>query len=195
VFQRNKSRTTQPTDEVPDEPVAGKGRPTPTRREAEQERKKRMKQKRSRKETSKLERQRRGEARQKAREAMETGDDRYLPARDKGPARRLCRDVVDSRYNLAEYLLPILVLILVLSLINTPWAVTFVYGTWLVAILGTAVDSVLLVTKTRRALRTRLPDASTKGTTAYTVMRSTQMRRLRLPKPQIGRGEPLRSRY
>ena len=34
----------------------------------------------------------------------------------------------------------------------------------------------------------RFPDDNTKGAVAYGLMRTLQMRRLRLPKPQVGRG-------
>ena len=37
------------------------------------------------------------------RQAMLTGDERYYPARDQGPARRYARDFVDARYNVGEY--------------------------------------------------------------------------------------------
>ena len=36
------------------------------------------------------------------RERMAMGDDSYLPARDRGPVRKLVRDVVDARRNLAR---------------------------------------------------------------------------------------------
>lgn len=39
------------------------------------------------------------------REAMASGDERYLPVRDKGPVRRFARDYVDSRWCVAEFFL------------------------------------------------------------------------------------------
>ena len=39
------------------------------------------------------------------------------------------------------------------------------------------------------ALAERFPDQNQKGAVAYGLMRSLQMRRLRLPKPQVKRGE------
>lgn len=197
MFQRNKSRASVSgsVEESSEEAVDGKGRPTPSRREAETARKQRMKQPLTRKQANKINRRRRGDERAKAREAMQTGDERYLPARDRGPVRRLCRDLVDSRYNVAEFLLPILIVILVLSIVNAPWAVTAVYVVWMVTILAAALDAVVLVRKVRKELKSRFPDTSTRGATAYTVLRSTQLRRFRLPKPQIGRGEALPARY
>ena len=57
---------------------------------------------------------------ERQRQALASGDERYLPARDKGPVRRFARDFVDSRFNIAEYFLPMAVIILVLSMIQVP---------------------------------------------------------------------------
>ena len=46
---------------------------------------------------------------------MRTGDERYLPARDKGPVKRFIRDYVDARLSIAEFLLPLLIVIMVLQ--------------------------------------------------------------------------------
>ena len=42
-------------------------------------------------------RERRTEQNAQMREGMKTGDERYLPQRDKGPVKRFIRDFVDSR--------------------------------------------------------------------------------------------------
>ena len=41
------------------------------------------------------------------RRARARGDDYYLPARDRGPVRKLVRDVVDSRRNVGSFFLAI----------------------------------------------------------------------------------------
>ena len=46
------------------------------------------------------------------RAAMRTGDDRYLPERDRGPVKRFIRDYVDSRFQFIQILLPVLVVAL-----------------------------------------------------------------------------------
>lgn len=194
MFQRNKPEESSHAS-AEDADGSGKGRPTPKRKEAESARKKRRTQPLSRKEANKANRKRREEQRAKTREAMQSGDDRYLPARDQGPVRRLCRDVVDSRYNVAEFLLPILVVILVLSVVQQPWTVTVVYAVWIVTIVAAAVDIMLLVRKLRAELKERFPHTNTRGSTMYAVLRSTQLRRFRLPKAQIDRGAPLKNRY
>ena len=45
------------------------------------------------------------EERLKTRAALDTGDERYLPLRDKGPNRRFVRDVVDARWNVGEFVM------------------------------------------------------------------------------------------
>ena len=42
---------------------------------------------------------------------MRTGDERYLPPRDKGPVKRFIRDFVDSRFSFIELMIPLLLVI------------------------------------------------------------------------------------
>jgi hypothetical protein len=197
VFRRRTS--TDSTDETPEQTLArieaeaaverGKGRPTPSRREAEAARKARLKPTGDRKAMARRKRQQRMDQREKVRQAMVTGDQKNLPARDRGPVRAFCRDLVDSRFNVAEFLLPLLVLILVLSMIPSLIGVQFVL--WMVTIVATTADTVWLWVRTRRELRARFPAGETRGAMAYTLLRSSQLRRLRLPKPRVKRGEAL----
>ena len=46
---------------------------------------------------------------------MRTGDERYLPPRDKGPVRRFIRDFVDSRFSFVELMVPLLVVTMILG--------------------------------------------------------------------------------
>jgi hypothetical protein len=129
----------------------GKGRPTPSRREAEAARKARAKGPTDKKEAARYQRQRRAEASAKMREGMKTGDDRYLPARDKGPVRRFVRDVVDSRLCMAELLLPLLVLIMVTSSFNSRISSSL----WSITLL---LVRFLRMPKTQVRLGAKLPD-------------------------------------
>ncbi len=124
-----------------------------------------------------------------------SGDDRDLPRRDQGPVRRFCRDFVDSRRNVAEYLLPALVLILVLSTIPTGWAQSATVLLWMATILLTAADTIFLMWRLRKELAARFPDTSTRGARLYALLRSSQLRRLRMPKPRVPPGAALPARY
>jgi hypothetical protein len=196
VFGRRtaKKDESQIVDETSARP-GGKGRPTPKRNEAQKARKKRMTPPRSRKEAAALQRERMRAEREQRMKGMQTGDERYLPARDRGPVRRFVRDFVDSRRSAAEFVLPVLVAVLLLSFIQTAWAANTTSLLFLVMILLTAVDSVFLLWRLGRELKVRFPDTSTRGARLYAFLRSSQMRRLRLPKPQVKPGEKLPDRY
>ena len=58
-------------------------------------------------------------------------------------------------------------------------------------IVAIVIDSVVTGIRLRGQLRKRFPDKNTKGALAYGLMRTLQMRRLRLPKPQVSRGAKL----
>jgi hypothetical protein len=122
-------------------------------------------------------------------QAMQTGDERYLPARDKGPVRRFCRDFVDSRRTPAEFLLPFFLVIFVVMMIPAPAIQVVSMYLWMAAIVIVPIDLILLGRRLKRQLRERFPDESHKGAMAYGLMRSTQIRRLRLPKPQVKPGD------
>lgn len=125
----------------------------------------------------------------KQREALASGDQRYLPARDKGPVRRFARDYVDSRFVIAEFFLPLAVVILVLSMVQAGALQSYVLLLWMVVIVMIVVNSVLIAIGLKRQLRERFPDENARGAVPYALMRTLQMRRLRLPKPQVKRGE------
>ncbi|WP_313407175.1 DUF3043 domain-containing protein, partial [Aeromicrobium sp.] len=116
-----------------------------------------------------------------------------LPPRDRGPSRALARDAVDRRRTVAEFMLPILLVILVMSFF--PQAASIVFSLWTVAILATAVDEIWLVVALKRELKRRFSKAERRGAVLYAVLRSTQLRRMRLPKPTITIGQPLREHY
>jgi Protein of unknown function (DUF3043) len=173
--------------------LSGKGRATPKRREAETARKQRLAPPRNRKEAAARQREKVNSSREKMRTALQTGDDRYLPKRDQGPVKRFCRDFVDARRNFASYLLPALVGILVLGFV--PGAGGFVVLLWMLTLVMTTLDSVYMTWKLGRELKTRFADQSTRGAKMYALLRSSQLRRLRLPKPQVAVGQPLSTRY
>ena len=196
MFRRTKSapelETTPPG--VP-ERTGAKGRPTPTRKEAEAAARARAKTPRTRKEQLAAQRAARGESSARMRAAMKTGDERYLPARDRGPVRRFIRDFVDNRFSFIELMVPLLIVSMVLGYSGNETAArlsnTLVFST-LVLIL---VDVLFLRARLRRELPRRFPGQTIKGHTLYAVLRSTQMRFMRMPKPQVRIGQPLPEQY
>ncbi|MET7983997.1 MULTISPECIES: DUF3043 domain-containing protein [unclassified Streptomyces] len=180
----------QVTDsKVTRDPQAPKGRPTPKRSEAQTQRRSVAQTPTTRKEAAKRQRDDRRTAMERQRQALASGDERYLPARDKGKVRRFARDFVDSRLCVAELFLPLAVIILMLSVVPVPVLKNVALLLWLVIIVMIVVDSVLISMRLRKQLAARFPGENTKGAVRYALMRTLQMRRLRLPKPQVKRGE------
>ena len=191
MFGREKTQpATEPETQAHPEREGAKNRPTPKRKDQEAARKQPLVVT-DRKAARSTDRAKRREQQLKAREAMVTGDDRYLPARDKGPVRRYIRDYVDARWNVGEFLLPLMILVLALTFVRLAAAYQLmfigVYGIILLAI----IDSVLLWRRLKKQIHAKFPPSEipAKGLALYAVMRSLQMRRMRAPKPQVARGE------
>lgn len=173
----------------PRDPQAPKGRPTPKRSEAQTQRRSVANTKMTPKEARNRSRDERRTAMQRQREALANGDERYLPARDKGPVRKFARDFVDSRFAIAEYFLPMAVIILVLSMIRVGSLQNIALLLWLFVIVAIVVDSAVTGFRLKKILAEKFPNERRKGAVAYALMRTLQMKRLRLPKPQVKRGE------
>jgi hypothetical protein len=181
-------------DRARDPHQAPKGRPTPKRSEVEAGRRSRgaAYTAKTGKGASKEQRTRARTEREKQRLAMMNGEERALPPRDKGPVRRFSRDFVDSRFTLAEWFLPLAVIILLLSVMRAPGLQSITLLLWLLMIIVIVLQSVYLGFQLRRALRAKFPDKASgefRGAVGYAVMRTLQMRRLRMPKPQVKRGQ------
>ncbi|MFD9796378.1 DUF3043 domain-containing protein [Streptomyces sp. NPDC059070] len=196
MFRSRSKEEKAPTDKVtadlstqPRDPEAPKGRPTPKRSEAQTQRRRASTAPTDRKEAAKRQREARRADLAKQREALANGDQRYLPGRDKGPVRKFVRDYVDSRFCVAEFFLPMAVIILVLSMVRIGSLQNIALLLWLVVIVLIVLDSIGMAFRLKKQLRERFADQPTKGAVAYGLMRTLQMRRLRLPKPQVKRGE------
>lgn len=174
------------TQQAPRE--GAKNRPTPKRRDQEAARKRPLVVA-DRKQARQTDRLKRRESSVKMRQAMATGDERYLPARDKGPVRRYIRDYVDARWSIGEFMLPVMLVVLALSFVRQSWALMIVflmvYGLLLVAV----VDSALMWRRLRKRLVAKFGEGpDLRGGAWYAVMRAFQLRRSRAPKPQVARG-------
>ena len=196
LFRRTKTETTPVPADQTDETVAQKkGRPTPSRKEAEAANKARAKVPRTRKEMAAAQKAARGQSSAQVRQAMRTGDDRYLPARDKGPVRRFIRDYVDSRFSFIELLIPLMLVVLILGWSGNATVTTYANLAMLSVLVLIVIDLLRLRFRLKRELTTRFPDAPVKGTTYYAVARSMQMRFMRLPKAQVKVGQRLPEHY
>jgi hypothetical protein len=169
----------------------GKGRPTPKRKEAESKRKVSSLAPVVTKDQKRASKALARQSRVAQRAAYLRGDESALPARDRGPARRYVRNFVDSRRSTGEYFLPIIFVVLILTLIPLPavqiGAVALMYAVLILAV----IDGFFLSRKIRKAIAIKFPGTSTKGLGMYAWLRSTQMRRLRAPHPQVKVGDSI----
>lgn len=185
--------TTEPADTPkPKAYTPAKGRPTPKRAEAEK-----------RKRAAEPPPANQKEARARMREKMRAeraeqlagaarGDERFLMPRDRGPVRRLVRNLVDARRNMGPVFFLGLLVVVVSSMQFMPPVVQFA-GTvvWLGLLILMVVDAILISRLIKRAVSERHPDTKEKMRSLYFygIMRSVSFRRIRHPKPQVNVGD------
>ena len=181
-----KTPSPQPVDDN-DVVAPTKGHATPSRKEQEAARKRPL----VPTDRKLAARQSRGQVqadRERARAGMAAGEERYLPVRDKGPQKRYVRDYIDARWSIGEFVLPLLVLVLVGTFVPSIAVYLFivVYGILAIVVVEGFIVGVLL----RRKLAAKFgADRVERGVRWYGFMRMMQLRQLRLPKPQVKRGD------
>ena len=206
VFRRRSAGATDgtaqdsPGAQSPDDPAevkqprspaeAAKGRPTPKRSEAERNRRQPITGSRAPatprtpedKAKARTDRSRRYEA-------MKKGETWALNPRDRGPARALARDYIDSKRRISEYYMYILIVLLAGVFIRSKTAQTYVSPLVLVLVVIIMVDSQLIRYRLRKLVSERLPGESARGLTLYATMRALQIRRFRVPAPRVRPGD------
>ena len=208
VFRRHSAGATDgtaqdsPGSQSPDDPAdvkqprspaeAAKGRPTPKRSEAERKRRQPITGSRP------APAPRTPEEKAKARtdrtrryDAMRQGESWALNPRDRGPARALARDYVDSKRRVSEYYMYILVVLLAAVFLKSKAEQKFISPLVLVLVLVIVIDAQLIRRSLNKLVAERLPGESTRGLTMYAVMRALQIRRFRVPTPRVKPGEKI----
>ncbi|MEP6842934.1 MAG: DUF3043 domain-containing protein [Pseudolysinimonas sp.] len=179
--------TTVSTAVEPEVPST-KGRATPTRKQQEAARKQPLVPS-DRKLAARQSRDQQAMQRDRARVGMARGEDKYLPLRDKGPQKRYARDFVDARFSLGEVLLPILVLVILTYFLPPAYSSIALIGVWLVLLVVVA-DGIWMGMKLTRQLADKYgKERVERGLRWYSFMRAIQLRPMRLPKPQVKRGQ------
>ncbi len=175
-------------NDAPAADPAGKGRPTPSRAEQEAARKRPLVV-----DTKEARARAKGELadkREKARIGLANGDERYLTARDKGPQRRFARDWVDARFSIGEIIMPLMVVVIIVSFANVPVLQVYAFLVLWAYVFLVIAEMVITVLRVKRAVARRFgADRVEKGVGLYAGMRQVQMRFMRLPKPQVKRGQ------
>ena len=190
MFGRKKDETLpEPAEPAVIERTGGKNRPTPKRREAEAARRQPLvPEDRRLAKAQGRERDRADRLRRQA--AMRRGEEWAMPPRDRGRERAWVRDTVDSRWNVGEFILPIMLVGLPITLVSPPGSTlyqlgfTMVYGVFMIFI----ADTALMWFRVKRRYVAKFGEAPTKGTAWYTISRTMSMRRTRMPAPRVTRG-------
>jgi hypothetical protein len=169
---------------------AAKGRPTPKRSEAERGRRQPITGSRA------PAAPRTPEDKAKARtdrarkyDAMKRGESWALNPRDRGPAKALARDYIDSKRRVSEYYMYILVVLLAAVFLRNKTEQQYISPLVLVLVVVILIDAQLIRRTLRKLVSERLPGESTRGLTVYAVMRALQIRRFRMPAPRVRPGE------
>lgn len=189
MAKAGKSDSTADYELNTDSTMSGKGRPTPTRKEREAANLRPLVNN-DRKAASKESRARMAEAREKARVGMAAGEEKYLPLRDKGPQRRWIRDYVDARFSVGEVLIPVMFIVIILTFINDERVqVIGIAGLWAFFLVA-VIDGFILGYIVNKRLAAKFgAENLMRGNRWYAAMRGMQLRVMRLPKPQVKRGQ------
>lgn len=192
-----------------------KGRPTPKRADQEiakgvirdphrmstaqaHQNRKELKKSMSKEEWKDYKAKEREEQRKRNREAQErmaAGDERYLPARDRGKERAYARDVVDVANSPLRFTMPGALALLLFMFVGTfvPSISPAVSVVGMVFILLFAVLAILHGRRVNNAVRVKFPGTTATGFSlgSYAVGRATQPRKWRVPRPRLKPGEAL----
>lgn len=170
--------------------AAGKGKPTPKRRDQEAAQKRALVG--DPKASAKDKREKARLQRAKEQQALVTGDERNMPAEHRGPQKRFIRDFVDARTGLGEYLMPASIGFVILSLFfnkNTNvsgWIILAFY----VLVFVTLGETFWAMRSMRGLMTKKFPNlAMPRGWRLYAAGRMLNLRRLRVPRPIVKRGE------
>ena len=135
---------------------------------------------------------------ERRRAAVAAGDERYMDARDKGKIRRYVRDYIDARYSLGELFMPLAILMMLISFtigyMGTTgsqialYTLLSMYGLFLLAI----IDAVVAWRRCRSRLIARFGAEAVSEQRRlgwYAFTRCFTFRRMRVPAPQVARGQ------
>ncbi|QPK93840.1 DUF3043 domain-containing protein [Actinomyces sp. zg-332] len=180
-----------PTENTSNKKTSGKGRPTPKRRDAEKE-KIRPLVPPDRKEAKRQERKQRNLFYEKQRQALLTGDERYLPLRDKGPVRRWVRDWVDARFSWCEFMFPIIIVLLFASLFfqSDQRKMLFILISLYTVFITSFIDAIIATIYLKRKLNKRFTRSEIPPRIGfYAFMRMLVLPVMRSPKPLRKHGD------
>ncbi len=172
-------------------PNETKGHATRSRKEAEAARKQALKIPKDKKRARAAMRSREMDSRVQARKALYTLDEKYLPARDRGPVKKFVRQYTDMRLTLAEMFMPITFFSVIITMAfpaneaNQSTVVGFFNLFFILILLGLVLDLSTFAFFLKRALKKQFQQSELKGAIFYGLSRSLTLRLMRLPKPNV----------
>lgn len=179
----------QPDGTDAEAPANRKGAPTPTRREREAARRRPLVPK-DRKLARQQQRAQLQANRERARIGLANGEEKYLPIRDKGPQKRYVRDFVDARWSVGEILMPMLFLVILTYFVPSTLVAQYALLAVWALLLFVVIDCIVLGAQLKRRLGEKFGASKVeRGVRWYAAMRAIQLRPLRMPKPQVKRGQ------
>jgi hypothetical protein len=190
MLGRRGATTAAPVADVVEAPTAptGKGRPTPKRATARKAR--RNVTPKTRKEAATMQRERGRAERKLARQALISGDERHLPARDAGPAKRLARDSVDSHFTIGQILFPLIFVVFILGIATSKMHVIadITNGLAFLSLAVMTLDCARSGRRAKLAVIAKFGPDEVRGIATYAFTRSLLPRRFRRPPPRVARG-------
>lgn len=177
----------EPTAQVEDS--AKKGRPTPTRKEQEAKNQRGLII-----DTNAGAKERKAKVRAEREsqyQAMRTGDESNMPPEHRGPERRFLRDFVDARTSIGEFLLPLSIVFVIGSLfLQTQALGGALIAVFYVFVLAAAIDTWLMTRRLKKHFIAKFGEGKVpRGWVFYVISRHFNMRRFRVPRPKVKRGE------
>lgn len=112
---------------------------------------------------------------------------------ENSPARQLVRDYVDTRWTVAEFMLPAMILVMagvMITMGDPVLSSTIAMGLW-VLLLITIINVWIMWRGFKKLLAERHPNEPTRGLLVYMFNRSLMIRRFRQPGPRVKRGDPI----
>jgi hypothetical protein len=122
---------------------------------------------------------------------MMAGEEAYLLPRDQGPVKRYVRDIVDSRRNALGLFMPsALAMVFFMMALPQPQLQGYLSIAMLALMVLMGLDGVLIARRVNKKVDSKFPENIESGWKLgfYAASRASQLRKMRVPRPQAGHG-------
>ena len=124
---------------------------------------------------------------------MMAGEQSALAPKDKGPVKAFLRDYVDAHRHVMGLFMPLAILVIASLLLPMPQIQRIFSQACMALIAAMILEGILLGRQATKQVRLRFPKERISGRSIgwYTFARSSQLRRLRIPKPRVKIGDKI----